>query len=65
VQSGFEDIAELPDETIDAITRIAALGITTGTTPQTFEPEGLVTREQMAAFLSRTLATLIEESASP
>jgi hypothetical protein len=32
---------------------IAALGVTTGTTPTTFDPRGLVTREQMAAFLSR------------
>lgn len=61
----FEDVTGMPEEVFGAIERIAALGITTGTTPQTFEPDGLVTREQMATFLSRTVATLIEESASP
>ena len=65
VQATFEDIAGAPVEVVDAVTRIAALGITTGTSPETFEPDGLVTREQMATFLSRTVATLIAESASP
>jgi hypothetical protein len=63
-ETTFEDVVDMPDDVIDAIDRIAALGITTGTTAETFEPEGLVTREQMAAFLSRTVATLTEESAS-
>ncbi len=65
VELVFQDLAGLPVEVTDAITRIAALGITTGTTPETFEPDGLVSREQMATFLSRTVATLLEESASP
>jgi hypothetical protein len=33
---------------------IYGLGITTGTSPVTYDPGGLVTREQMAAFLART-----------
>jgi hypothetical protein len=65
VEATFEDIGGAPVEVIHAITRIAALGITTGTTPRSFEPDALVTREQMATFLSRTVATLIGESASP
>ena len=65
VETTFEDISGSPAEVVDAITRIAALGITTGTTPQTFEPDAPITREQMATFLSRTVATLIGESASP
>jgi hypothetical protein len=31
------------------------LGITTGTSASTFGPNGVVTREQMAAFLARTM----------
>jgi hypothetical protein len=31
------------------------LGITTGTTPTTYDPTGTVNRLQMAAFLSRTV----------
>jgi hypothetical protein len=61
----FADIADRTPEVIDAVSRIAALGITTGTSAETFEPDGLVTREQMAAFLSRTVATLADESPSP
>ena len=34
---------------------IYALDITTGTSPTTYDPTGLVTREQMAAFLARVL----------
>ena len=60
----FTDIADRTPEVVDAVMRIAALGITTGTSPETFAPDGLVTREQMAAFLSRTVATLSDESPS-
>jgi Tol biopolymer transport system component/subtilisin-like proprotein convertase family protein len=38
---------------IDDIACIYGLGITTGTSPTTYSPDGLVTREQMAAFLAR------------
>jgi hypothetical protein len=64
VEVVFADIADRASEVIDAVTRIAALGITTGTSPETFEPDGLVTREQMATFLSRTVATLFDGSHS-
>ena len=37
------------------VLEIFTLGITTGTTPTTFDPAGNVTRLQMAAFLSRTV----------
>jgi len=40
----------------DAINRIAEAGITTGCTATRFCPGGTVTRQQMAAFLSRALA---------
>ena len=37
----------------ESITCIFGLGITTGTTSDAYSPEGVVTREQMAAFLAR------------
>jgi hypothetical protein len=37
------------------VLEIFTLGITTGTTPTTFDPAGNVSRLQMAAFLSRTV----------
>jgi YVTN family beta-propeller protein len=37
------------------ILEIFTLGITTGTTPTTYDPAGTVSRIQMAAFLSRTV----------
>jgi hypothetical protein len=52
---GFTDIAGLPAETQTAINQLALLGITTGTSATTYGPENLVTREQMASFLIRTL----------
>jgi hypothetical protein len=42
----------------DAIGRIFGLGITTGTSSTTYSPADNVTREQMAAFLSRLYAEL-------
>src|SRR5262245_30638011 len=38
------------------------LGITTGTTPTTFDPNANVTRLQMAAFLSRTVDRTLSRS---
>lgn len=52
---GFTDINRLPDHFRDAINQMALLGITSGKTPTTFDPGGLVTRRQMAKFLSRFL----------
>ena len=37
------------------VLEIFYLGITTGTTPTTYEPDAVVNRLQMAAFLSRTV----------
>ncbi len=61
----FVDVGDRSEGVVDAITRIAALGITTGTSADTYEPDGVVTREQMAAFLSRTVTSLSDESSSP
>jgi hypothetical protein len=47
----------------DDIALLADLGITTGTTPTTFEPGAEVTRDQMAAFLAR-LWTLLDDGAT-
>jgi hypothetical protein len=54
----FEDIAELPPDVQLAIEQLAGLGITSGTTPTTYDPYGVVTRGQMATFLTRTLQGL-------
>ena len=40
----------------DAINRIAEAGITSGCTATRFCPNGIVNRQQMAAFLYRALA---------
>lgn len=53
--SGFTDIAGLSVEARDSISIVKTLGITTGTSATTFSPNEVVTREQMAAFLIRTL----------
>ncbi|MDR9451905.1 MAG: S-layer homology domain-containing protein, partial [Acidimicrobiia bacterium] len=55
---GFTDITTLPVGVQTAINQLAELGITRGTTPTTYNPGGLVTREQMASFLMRTVKTL-------
>src|SRR6476660_3003681 len=41
------------------VLEIFTLGITTGTTPTTYDPAGSVTRLQMAAFLSRSVDGLL------
>lgn len=55
---GFTDIAGLSAESQTAINRLAQLGITTGTDPAVYSPANLVTREQMASFLARTLRSV-------
>jgi hypothetical protein len=55
---GYSDTSDLPVYAQVAIDQLAALGITTGTTATTFTPYGLVTREQMAAFLAREMRLL-------
>ena len=47
----------------DDIARIYGLGITTGTSPTMYSPAGLVTREQMAAFLARLYQAITGEPA--
>ena len=54
----FGDILELPEHVQTAIGQIAMLGITSGTSPTTYDPHGTVTREQMATFLARTMQGL-------
>ena len=45
----------------DAISRLAAAGITTGTTPTTYSPRRDVTREQMASFVTRVAGVLVAD----
>ena len=52
----FSDINRVGAFAYDAIRRIYELGITTGTSAGTFDPHAAVTRGQMAAFITRTLA---------
>ncbi len=52
----FSDIDRVGAFAYDAIRRIYELGITTGTAAGTFDPHAAVTRGQMAAFITRTLA---------
>src|SRR5215831_12499808 len=49
----FSDVS--PDAFCPFVLEIFALGITTGTTPTTYDPASTVSRLQMAAFLSRTV----------
>jgi len=44
------------------ILEVYYLGITTGTTPTTYDPGSNVTRTQMAAFLSRTVDRVLQRS---
>jgi hypothetical protein len=50
----FTDVPATSFATND-IACIADLNITTGTSPTTYNPTGNVTREQMAAFIARTI----------
>ena len=50
---GFTDIAGLPQEVIDDINSLKALGITTGVSATEFDPNGTIPRWQMALFLTR------------
>jgi hypothetical protein len=52
---GFTDVGALSVDAQNAIAVVKSLGITTGTSATTFSPNDIVTREQMAAFLIRTL----------
>ena len=54
--SPFTDIARLDDEARTAIAHLYELGITKGSTAETFDPAGNVSRGQMAMFIHRMLA---------
>lgn len=43
-----------------AIDALAATGLAAGVAPGRFQPDGVVRRDQMASFLARTLALLVE-----
>jgi hypothetical protein len=52
---GFVDTGDYPLATWQAINQLAQLGISSGTTPGHFGPNGFVYRWQMALFLARQL----------
>jgi hypothetical protein len=62
--TGFTDIDGLSVEAQDAISVVKSLGITSGTSATTFSPNDVVTREQMAAFLVRTMQVTFSLSVS-
>jgi SpoIID/LytB domain protein len=49
----FTDLEGLSDDTVAAIGSLAAMGITTGTSPTEYSPSAPVSRWQMALFLMR------------
>jgi hypothetical protein len=49
---GFKDVSS-QGASADAVNRLASLGVVHGTTPTTFDPGGLVRRDQMASFFVR------------
>ena len=55
VSQGFTDIGTLDAETQTAINQLAQLNVTKGTTATTFDPTGIVSRWQMALFITRQL----------
>jgi hypothetical protein len=52
---GFADISSFDAETQTAINQLAQLSITQGTSATTFDPNGIVSRWQMALFITRQL----------
>ncbi len=50
---GFADIGDLPQDVVDDINSLKALGITTGVSETAFDPDGTIPRWQMALFLTR------------
>ena len=52
---GFADIEGLSEEARGAVNRMAELEIMTGASGSRFDPQGLVTRRDMAVFLARFL----------
>ncbi len=62
--TAFTDLVGQPQQVVDAVARLAQLGVTTGTSATSFEPSGVVSREQMATFLARVITTISGESLS-
>lgn len=58
--SPFDDVADANVHG-DAIRCAANYGVTTGVDAETYRPDGLVTREQMASFLDRLLVSAGED----
>jgi hypothetical protein len=56
--NAFMDISTFPPDVQLAINELASLGITSGTGPGIYDPSGLVTRGQMAAFIARMMSGL-------
>ena len=55
-QPPFEDLSGLSDEAITSIELLVDLGVTSGTSETEFSPSNIVSRWEMALFISRTLA---------
>ena len=56
---GFTDISGYAAAIQTAINQIKQLGVTVGKTATTYAPDDNVTREEMALFLDRALATMV------
>ena len=52
----FEDLEGQPDSVINAVRVMYEMGVTVGVTATTFSPQTLLTRAQMALFVTRALA---------
>ena len=61
--TGFTDIGSVSRGQYSAIERMFELGVTRGTSDNQFSPGGLVTRAQMAAFITRMLAHTVARPA--
>ena len=62
--TNFVDIGLRSREQRKAIAQIYGLGVTSGTTPTTFDPRAGVTREQMGSFVARLYRSLIDTRAA-
>ena len=52
----FKDLGGQPDSVVTAVRVIYEMGVTVGVTASTFSPQTLLTRAQMALFVTRVLA---------
>ena len=58
IDPGFGDLGNYGQDVHDAVASIFSAGITIGTSETTFDPDSAVSREQMAAFIARAIATI-------